>query len=81
MGVKGEPYLFNRTGLAVLLFQFAPPLGLAYTNPVGGLIEGARICRLSNYAALSFDHLHCWENLVHGRGNNSECGAATIGQP
>ena len=42
MEVKGkEPNLFHRAGLAMLFIQFAPPLGLSYTNPVGGLIRGA----------------------------------------
>ena len=42
MRVQGvEPDLFQRTGLAVLLFEFAAALGLAHANPVGRLVRGA----------------------------------------
>jgi len=36
-----EPDMFQRTGLAVLLLQFAAALSLAHTNPVGRLVGGA----------------------------------------
>ena len=36
-----EPDLFERTGLAVLLLQFAAALSLANANPVGRLVRGA----------------------------------------
>ena len=36
-----EPDLFERTGLAVLLLQFAAALSLADANPVGRLVGGA----------------------------------------
>ena len=42
MRVQGiEPDLFKRTGLAVLLLQFAAALSLAHANPVGRLVGGA----------------------------------------
>ena len=36
-----EPDLFERTGLAVLLLQFAAALSLAHANPVGRFVGGA----------------------------------------
>ena len=36
-----EPDLFERTGLAVLLLQFATALSLADANPVGRFVGGA----------------------------------------
>ena len=36
-----EPDLFQGTGLAVLLLQFAAALSLAHANPVGRLVGGA----------------------------------------
>ena len=42
MRVQGiEPDLFQRTGLAVLLLEFAAALSLAHANPVGRLVGGA----------------------------------------
>ena len=42
MRVQGiEPDLFERTGLAVVLLEFAAALGLADASPVGCLVGGA----------------------------------------